>query len=155
MKIQIAFDTSALISLGHTGLIDTIINQYEILITNRIHEELIDISQWDDANGQSAKDWLEHIDEISIEKAKRKKVGEDELLEICLKQNVPMVIDDLKALKRFGNDIDWIFSSHIIYLLCKKQLISKQRGLVSLEKMIHQRDWKDNVIAVTGRTLFR
>ena len=88
MKIHIAFDTSALISLGHTGLIDNIINQYAIIISNRIHEELIDISQWDDPDGRSAKDWLKHIDELLIKKAKTNRVGEEELIEICLRENI-------------------------------------------------------------------
>jgi len=36
MKAQIAFDTAALISLGHVSLHDLILDQWTIIITNEI-----------------------------------------------------------------------------------------------------------------------
>jgi len=45
----------------------------------------------------------------TIENATQKKCGEDELLEICKRKNIPMVIDDIKATKRFKDKIEWLF----------------------------------------------
>lgn len=40
MKNVLSFDTAALVSLGHTDLLDLITKNYSILVTNSIIEEL-------------------------------------------------------------------------------------------------------------------
>ena len=66
-----------------------------------------------------------------------------------------MVTDDIKATKKFKNKIEWIYSTHVVFLLYYKNIISKERALFSIEKMRTERSWKDNIISVTGRILFQ
>ena len=155
MKLSFAFDTSALISLGHTELINLIIENYNIIISKRILQELKQINKGSDKDAISAKKWLKFSKIIKFKDAKDSKIGEDELFEICKREKIPMVTDDIKATKKFKNKIEWIFSVHVVYLLYYKKIISKERALFSIEKMRTERSWKDNLISVTGRILFQ
>jgi hypothetical protein len=154
MKSLIAFDTSALVSLGHTELIDLILENFDIILTNSIINELKVISIREDNDAVSARKWLNVSKELKIDKIKTKKAGEDGLFEICTKKNIFLVIDDIKAIKKFKNKIKCFFSVHIIYTLYKKEIISKERAILSIEKMRAKRTWKENIIYVTARTLF-
>ena len=154
MKPSFAFDTSALISLGHTELIDLIIDNYYIIISKRILQELKQINKGSDRDAIAAKKWLEFSKIIKLKEAKDNKIGEDELFEICLRENIPMVTDDIKATKKFKNKIEWLYSIHMVFLLYYKNIILKERALFSVEKMRTERTWKENIIYVTARTLF-
>ena len=154
MKSSFAFDTSALISLGHTELIDLILENLNIILTNSILNELKEISTKDDNDADSARKWLDVSKKLKIEKTKTRKVGEEGLFEICIKKNIFLITDDIKAIKKFKNKIKCYFSVHIIYILFKKDIISKERAIISIEKMRTERTWKENIIYVTARTLF-
>ena len=154
MKLLIAFDTSALVSLGYTELIDIILKNFEITLTRSIINELKEISIRDDNDAYSAKRWLDVSNEFKIDKFKTSKEGEDGLFEICSKKDILLVTDDIKAIKKFKNKIKCLFSVHIIYVLYKKEIISKERAIVTIEKMRTERIWKENIIYVTARTLF-
>jgi len=154
MKSLIAIDTSALVSLGHTELIDLILENFDIILTNSIINELKEISIREDNDAISAKKWLNVSKELKIDKIKTRKEGEDGLFKICTKRDIFLVIDDIKAIKKFKNKIKYFFSVHIIYMLYKKEIISKERAILSIEKMRTERTWKENIIYVTARTLF-
>jgi len=66
-----------------------------------------------------------------------------------------MVTDDIKATRRFKDEIDWIYSVHVVFLLHYKDIISKERAIFSIEKMRRERSWKDNIISVTAKVLFQ
>ena len=154
MKSSFAFDTSALVSLGHTELIDLILENFNIILTHSIINELKEISTKDDNDALSAKKWLNKSKELKIEKTKTKKAGEEGLFEICINKDIFLVTDDIKAIKKFKNKIKCYFSVHIIYILYKKEIISIERAIFSIEKMRAERTWKENIIYVTARTLF-
>ena len=155
MKRSLAFDTSALISLGHTDLIELIIKNYNIVISEGILEELKEIAQFDDGDGLSAQKWLQQSSHFELQESTKMKFGEDELFEVCKREDIPIVTDDIRAIKRFERDIFCLFSVHIVYLLFKKRFISKIRAILSIEKMRTKRDWKINLISITAKTLFK
>ena len=154
MKPTIAFDTAALISLGHTTLVELIVSHVTILITDEIKKELQTIAQRDDEDAASARKWLSHISEFVTQNKQKKESAEDELFEICKQRHIVLVTDDIKAIKRFDDAIETLFSVHIVYLLYKKEIITKHAALLSIEKMKTKRDWKQNLIAVTAQSLF-
>ncbi|MEF8879941.1 MAG: hypothetical protein V5A64_06085 [Candidatus Thermoplasmatota archaeon] len=154
MTSLLSFDTAALVSLGHTDLLKLINENFTILLTESIIEELKEIAQRNDHDGYAAKSWLKYSSSFSVEKAKKKKSAEDELFEICKNKDIPLVTDDIKAVKKFEDTVTCFFSVHIVYLLFKKQLISQEKAVLSIEKMKTERDWKQNLIAVTGKFLF-
>ena len=155
MKVPFAFDTASLISLGHTGLIDSIVEHFKIVVTTGIIEELKGISRYIDEDAKAAKKWLDVSDHFTIIDVEKKKCGEDELFDICKKDNAFLITDDIKAIKRFQNEIKCYYSIHIVYMLYGKGIISRERAILSIEKMRIGRSWKSNVIAATARTLFK
>jgi rRNA-processing protein FCF1 len=154
MKNSLAFDTSALVSLGHTGLIDIILEDFIVIVSSSIIDELMEISKGNDKDAESAKKWLKSSKKLNIRKSISDQIGEEELFEICIKENRFLISDDVKAIKRFKDKIKCYYSTHIIYILFKKGKLSKERAIMSIEKMRTQRSWKSNIIYVTSRTLF-
>ena len=154
MKISLAFDTSALVSLGHTGLIKIIKNNFNIIITKGIIDELKEISKEKDRDADSAKKWLKLEKDLNVKPTKTKTKGEEELFDICSNENRFLITDDIKAIKRFKNKIRCYYSVHIVYILYKKGKISKERAIMSIERMRTERSWKRNLIYVTSRILF-
>jgi len=82
MKPPLAFDTSALVSLGHTELVELILEHYNVIISNRVLAELREIGEKDDNYARAARKWLDHSDKINIMNAVRSQVGEKEIFEI-------------------------------------------------------------------------
>ncbi|MFW6038336.1 MAG: GNAT family N-acetyltransferase [Candidatus Saliniplasma sp.] len=62
-------------------------------------------------------------------------MAEDELFQICEEIDIPLVTYDLEAVKRFEKDITCFFSVHLLYYAFKEDLISKEKALISVEKM--------------------
>ncbi|MBS3817197.1 MAG: hypothetical protein KGY76_06510 [Candidatus Thermoplasmatota archaeon] len=150
----LAVDTAALVSLGHTDLVDAIIENYDILISKSVLEELEEIGARDDLDAEAARVWLDRSSDLNMMNLDKKDSAEDELFEVCREKDLELFTDDIKAVKTFKDDIDCLFSVHIVYLLYKKDIISKEKALFSVDKMKTNRDWKQNIIAITSKTLF-
>ena len=52
MRPRFAFDTSALVSLGHTGLTGIILENLDIIVTSTVMDELTEIGGRDDEDGR-------------------------------------------------------------------------------------------------------
>lgn len=154
MKLVLGFDTSALVSLGHTDLFEFIVENYNIVVTESILRELEEIARFEDEDGNAAQKWLQRSSKLDLRETEKKRFGEDEVFEICKNEDIPVVTDDIRAIKRFEDKIDCFFSVHVVYLLYKRGLISKERAILSVEKMRTERDWRTNLISVTAKILF-
>ena len=154
MKRSFAFDTSSLISLGHTNLFSEILDTFNIIVSEGVLSELKDMTEIEDDTSDIASKWLELKSSMELRHSEKRKHAEDELLEICKSGSNILVTDDVKAVKRFGDEVKYYFSPHIIYVLFKKGIISKNRALISLDLMKNKRDWRSNIIATTGTLLF-
>lgn len=154
MSIPFAFDTSSLISLGYSGLYDEIINTFNMVTTGGVIKELQNMMKIKDENADIASEWLNRISRIKIIKTSIKEHAEDELFDICTSGSFILVIDDIKAVRRFGDEIKCIFSPHVIYVIFRKGLITRSQALISLDLMKENRDWRSNIIAITGILLF-
>ena len=144
MKPSFGFDTSALISLGHSGLTNEIVNGCSIVITSSVHDELIDIGRFDDSDGMAARTWVELFQGktiVQIEESAPRGPAEDDLAVLCHSRNIPMVTDDLGAMKRHGATVKCLFSVHIVYLLFRKGMISREKAVQSIKRMRNERDW--------------
>ncbi|UCH89562.1 MAG: hypothetical protein JSV49_02640 [Thermoplasmata archaeon] len=155
MKPFLAFDTSALVSLGHTDLVETIIGNYKIIVSQRIIDELKDISKLNDSDAIASRKWLKKVKNFQIKKVKKRSSGEEELFEICKDLNIDLVSDDIKAIRRYNKLIDCYFSIHLIYALYRKKIITKSKAIIEISKMKRERDWKQNAISIAARILFK
>ena len=91
---------------------------------------------------------------MTIIETDRREHGEEELFEICKAGSMILVTDDVKAIKRFEKDVQCFFSAHIIYILYRRKIITKNLALVSIESMKTNRDWRSNIISTTAQILF-
>ena len=154
MKPSFAFDTSSLVSLGHTDVIRKVIDNFEIIITETILDELLRVISYSDSHSKAAMKWMNHRAVFRIRQVKeKKKHGEDELFIICKKENLILVCDDIKALKRYDGQVRWFFSVNIIHSLKLKNVITREEARKSFRTMREERNWKDNLIYTTGRIL--
>lgn len=148
--ISFAIDTSALISLGHTDHCDILITNFNLVVTPTIIIELEKISQFEDEDSKASRKWLEMKGRFQVCETSKKEHGEEELFELCRTKDHILVSDDLKAIKRYDSEVECIMSVHMLYLAMKKGLISRGETKTAMRKMKEQRDWKSNMIAVTG-----
>jgi hypothetical protein len=154
MKQSIPFDTSALISLGHTNLIDKILEFFKPIVTSSVISELKEIAIRNDPDGESANKWLRVKKKFQVENVKKQKPSENELFDISIKRKIPLVIDDIKAIKKYQNKCKCLFSIHIVYSLFFKGEISRAQGILAIQKMKKERSWKENAISVAAKILF-
>ena len=116
MKASFAFDTSALVSLGHTELIGLVIENFIIHVTKTIISELEDIAKRNDKDGMAAEKWLAVSKHLKIIYAEKKRHGENELFEVCKFEHIFLITDDVRAIKRFRDEIKCYYSVHIVYI---------------------------------------
>ena len=154
MKQVIPFDTSALISLGHTNLIDKILENYTPIVTSSVILELKEIAKRNDPDGKSANKWLKKKKKFQVENVKPQIPTENELFDISIRSKIPLVTDDIKAIKKYRNKCKCLFSIHIGYGLCYKGEISRAQGILAIQKMRRERSWKENAISIAAKVLF-
>ena len=151
--VSFAIDTSALVSIGHTNLCDVVADNFDLIVTPKIIQELTDISSFKDDDSLAARKWLDLIERLQVREVEPEKTGEEELSRICANGQMILVTDDIKAIRKFGDEIKCFFSIHLIYILMKKGIVSVDEAISSLEKMRKSRDWRSNIIAATARSL--
>jgi hypothetical protein len=154
MKQSIPFDTSALISLGHTNLIDKILESYKPIVTSSVISELKEIAIRDDPDGESAKKWLRVKRKFQLENVKKQIPTENELFDISIRRKLPLVSDDIKAIRKYQKKCKCLFSVHVVYSLFYKGEISSAQGILAIQKMKRERSWKENAISVAAKVLF-
>ena len=154
MRRAIPFDTSALISLGHATLVQKILETYTPLVTPSVISELEKISERDDRDARAARMWLAQRGRLEVVDVPPAKPAERELLAIASERNLPLVIDDIRAVREFDTRIDCIFSVHVIYGLYRRGSITKAQGLIAIQTMRTGRTWKENAISIAARVLF-
>jgi rRNA-processing protein FCF1 len=154
---RFAIDTCSLIALYYSGYLGDTIKALNLVITNKIHYELEEMGKYLDDDGSAALEVLTFLTKIKILETQPKSTGEEELIEIAIKHECDFIVsDDIRAisvLKRAG--IPLIFSTHLLYYLYKKGKVSKEEGLIALEKMRNRRTWKNNLIYIAGIQLFK
>ena len=154
MKQSIPFDTSALISLGHTNLIDKILESYKPIVTSSVISELKEIAIRDDPDGESAKKWLRVKRKFQVENVKKQIPTENELFDISIRRKLPLVSDDIKAIRKYQKKCKCLFSVHVVYSLFYKGEISRAQGILAIQKMKRERSWKENAISIAAKVLF-
>ena len=95
---SIAIDTSALVSLGHTELVEDILGIYDVVISKGILCELEEIGKIEDDDGKAARKWLKLSSQLNIKDVKRKDPAEDELFDICKNKGIVLFTDDIDAI---------------------------------------------------------
>ncbi|MFW6048499.1 MAG: hypothetical protein ACOC87_04325 [Candidatus Natronoplasma sp.] len=164
---RIAVDTSALISLAVGSKLEKCLEIFDIVISERVREELEEISEYSDKHAEGAELVLEIISNggITVESVtddskvsellvehRKLDYGEAETALMAERNSIPiMITDDFKSLgdlkESFGR-IKIHLSVFAIGRLVVKDKISKDEAETALEKIAKERSWE-------GAALFR
>ncbi len=154
---RFAIDTCSLIALYYSGYLGDTIKTLNLVITNKIHSELEEMGKYSDDDGSAALEVLTFLTKIEILETQPKSTGEEELIEVAIKHECDFIVsDDIRAISMFKRaGIPLIFSTHLLYHLHRQGKVSKEEGLIALEKMRNRRTWKENLIYIAGVQLFK
>lgn len=152
-----AIDTCALIALQYSGFLSTITATTNLVITKRIRSELEEIGTFSDNDAATSREILKMLHNITIIEVPNRPTGEEELIKVALQDKCDFnVSDDIRAMPKLKQtNTPTLFSTHLLYYLFRAKMISKEEGLIALEKMRNNRSWKENLIYLTGIQLFR
>ncbi|KAF5424563.1 MAG: rRNA-processing protein FCF1 [Candidatus Methanomarinus sp.] len=145
-------DTCSLIALQYSGYLSTIAETVDIVITKRIHSELEEIGIFTDNDAAAAREILKLLHILTIVKVPQRSTGEEELVEVALQKKCDFIVsDDIRAMPKLKmTNTPTLFSTHLLYYLFRAGMISKEVGLIALEKMRNNRSLKENLIYITG-----
>jgi len=145
-------DTCSLIALQYSGYLSTIAETVDIVITKRIHSELEEIGIFTDNDAAAAREILKLLHILTIVKVPQRSTGEEEFVEVALQKKCDFIVsDDIRAMPKLKmTNTPTLFSTHLLYYLFRAGMISKEVGLIALEKMRNNRSLKENLIYITG-----
>src|SRR3989344_3562627 len=168
--MKAVMDTSSLISLELSGILQRSLKLLQIVIPSTVKEELEEISKYSDEEGKAAKLILKLIQNKKIPQLEikdYKKVenllssdvdrGEAECFVLCLENKITILImDDVDAAYSLEglakvNDIKLKISVAVIIELSKKKIITKKQALRAIRKMINIREWEGGALEVLAK----
>jgi len=160
---MIVADTSALISITSTDLLDTFLTEFDVHTTEHVIEELEDTSEYDDLHGEAADTVLGNLDKITTHRVKgeftssRVDQGEGGCALLTKETNAEFLItDDLRALPELQTiaDSQVAISPIVLKALVKRDVLTQEEALEKLDELAEQRDWLGAPIYRRAQSLF-
>lgn len=168
---KIAVDTAALISLVHGGILDLVLSQFKVIVSNVIMEELERVTKFKDSDGRAAKKVLKKKDKLEIQQVTKNELseflstrvnpGEASCIVIAKKKDVKVLIsDDFKAMA----ELEYHSKTHnfkvglcaaLIRTLMLRKKLKKDEARKIFEKIGNRRNWIGRPIYEYGKKLFR
>jgi len=145
-------DTSALISLESINILEQVLKVFSIATTNSVIKELEEFTKYDDKYGKLAKNILKLKTRFTIESCEIKEsikyieATDNELYNLSLKKELPLVTDETKLVHHTRHKIEVYFSPVFLILLLKSGYLSKEKALELLEELRNIRNWRNNII---------
>ena len=158
-------DTSAIISLSVGSVLLKCLSISRIVIPGKVHQELKEMSEYNDEDGVAAKETLNLIAQgkISVIEIRNKDNvkaivssnaridnGEAEALVLAQENLIPIVITDdfrsLPYLKEISMGVEIHLSIYLLTRLVIENIISKEEAKASLNKIAGIRTWENAAI---------
>ncbi len=164
--IKILADTSALVSLEIKNLVSLASRFIHFTITSGVHEELKEISRFEDVHGFSARDVLRLVENsvISVRPVNARKKhtesidsGEAEILTLAESGEYDYIVtDDVKALPYMKSSarVKVLTSAFVIRLLYDLKILSRQEAFNSIKEISASRDWYGGVLETISYKYF-
>jgi predicted nucleic acid-binding protein len=162
---MIVADTSALVSLASGSVLDLFLDEFEVVVSEVVFEELEDLSQEDDLTAENAEKVLASKDLMELREvggelpvSSRVDEGEASCVVVARELNADFLItDDLRALpgieSMVGEDKVAI-SPIVIRALTERGVLDMDEALSKLERIGDRRDWLHRPIFRRARKLF-
>jgi len=163
--IEIAADTSSLISLEIVKVVKLALKYFNMHVTTGIVKELEDMNQYNDEQGQAARRVLGLIEKerLNVNDAKgfEKHLdfidhGEAEVLEFAIQNDISYLLsDDYEAFWYLAEKFNkTVFSVFVVYYLYKVNALNKEESWNFIEKMRSKRTWGDNILYGKAKKLW-
>ncbi len=164
-KISLVADASALVSLASVSLLPLVLNEFNVVVSDVVAQELREMSTYADLYGTAANEVLMNIDRIQVKKTlnyqrfktSRIDAGEASCMEIIeSREQDYLLTDDFRALgeieKLIGDRV--VLSPIILKVLVIRGRIDKHQALTKLDEMAEKRDWLGRPIYKYAKSYF-
>jgi len=166
---KIAVDTAALISLVHGDILDLVLSQFKVIVSNVIMEELERVMKFKDPDGRAAKKILSKKDVLEIQEVTKNELdkflsarvdpGEASCIVIAKKRDVKTLIsDDFKAMaelayysKKYNFKVG--LCSALIKTLMLRKKLKKGEAIKIFERIGNRRNWIGKPIYEYGKEM--
>ena len=151
------FDTSAFISLENINLLSEVLKLFNTITTDTVIKELEEFSKHEDKYGKIARKVLKLKDKFIIESTiinEKKEFLEEtdnELFNLALKKEMPLVTDDHKINHHTKDAITVFFSTFFLIAFVEAEIITRSEALTKLEALRDIRNWQNNIIYLTTK----
>ena len=145
-------DTSTLISLESINILEQVLKLFSITTTNSVIKELEEFAKHDDKYGKIAKNILKLKNKFTIESCgiresiKYIESTDNELYNLALKKELPLVTDETKFVHHTRDKIEVYFTTVFLVILTETKYFTKKEALNKLEELRNIRNWRDNII---------
>lgn len=164
--MKLIIDTSALVSIETVNLVSRLLKYFDVIISDTVRLELIELSQYEDEHGKSSRRILEMVNKSQI-KIKNVEIfqqhlteidsGEASCLELALSEKADYLItDDCNSFwyltLYFKNTV---FSIFLVRLLSNLKEITDEEGWEFIERIREKRTWGNNLIYKKAREMWK
>ncbi len=164
---KIAVVTAAPISLVHGDILDLVLSQFKVIVSNIMIEELERVMKFKDPDGRAAKKILSKKDELEIQEVTKNELdkflsaridpGKASCIVIARKRNVKALIsDDFKAMaeleyysKKYNFKVG--LCSALIEALMLRKKLKKGETIKIFERIGNRRNWIGRPIYEYGK----
>lgn len=165
-KLKVVFDTSALISLETSRLMEKVCKNFDAAIPNEVLSELEEIAEFEDVHGKAAKRVLKLVEEkkLSVEEAKTREDasafvdrGEAAALALAIKIHADyLVVDDCESLWYLAKYFKKVvFSVFVVRYLYNTGALTEKQAWAHVERMKEARTWGENTIYKIAKKLWK
>lgn len=164
---KIAVDTATLISLVHGGILNLVLFQFKVIISDVIVEELERIAKFKDPDGRAAKKILSKKDKLETQEIAKNELseflstrvnpGEASCIVIAKKKEVKVLIsDDFKAMAELEyhskkHNFKVGLCSALIKTLMLRKKLKRDEARKIFEKIGNRRNWIGKPIYEYGK----
>lgn len=161
---MLVLDTSAFVSLGVGGVLDTVLAEFDTLTTETVLDELRETAAHDDPHGRAAEFALDAREEFRTVDAdggafttSRIDAGEASCVAAVRRSGASfLVTDDYRALPELEplvTDAEVALSPIVLRALVKRDALDDEAALAAFDRMAETRDWLGGPIHRYGRRL--
>lgn len=161
---MIVADTSTLISIATIDLLDTVLTEFDVHITDTVIEELAETGEYDDRHGHAADTVLDNLVRVTTHEvdseftSSRIDAGEGSCALLTTEIDAAFLLtDDLQALPELQTvaDAQVAISPIVLKALVKRDVLSEEDALDKLTELAEERDWLGAPIYRRAQTLFQ
>lgn len=163
---MLVVDTSAFVSLGIGEVLDVVIDEFEVVTTETVRDELRETAAYDDRHGEAAGRALEltgNIDVVDVADddghVVTSRIDEGEASCVLTVREIDaefLITDDYRALPelRAAVDSQVALSPILLRALVKRDALGEAEARSTFETISEKRDWLEAPIHRYARELF-